>query len=335
MNLELRSSGCRTLVTYLTKYREDTEEERRALLDELFLNQDFRSWIQAYNWIPGVENIVYLTLLDMNTELDFPEHDRYRRKILDGFILATEIGYNEMLRKLDAVTSRDSKDLGNIVSDYLPEETPLSVDVVFTVDGFNTGMMRDNLVFYSILRVDPETYDSSKLAHEVHHIGTFYWFTQNLKWSRWFGMEGTPEKITAELLRYVVSEGVANQLLSPWAVTHTDRSDDVARDHNNRIDYLEDNYLGFLQMIEDIVSLAFTGHHDMSSNLLRELSIDDTSSGIPAGHYASARMFSEILGEYDESIIIEIIKNPWSFFEIYSKLNGKSISFSDEFLSIF
>lgn len=335
MNLELRSSGCRKLVTYLANYGEVSEDEKRGFLDDLFLDPDFRSWIQAYSWIPSVEDLVYLTLLDLDNEHAFTEYEGFRKKILDGFLLANEIGYNEMLRKLEAVTSQDSSDLGKVVSEFLPEGTPLSVDVVFTVDGFNTGMMRDNLVYYSILRVDPETYDSSKLAHEVHHVGAYYWFTQDLKWSKWFGMEGTPERITAELLRYVVSEGVANQLLSPWAVTQIDRSDDVAMLHNNKIKHLDSSYLRYLQMMEDIVLLAFSGDQDRSRDLFRELSIDNTSSGIPAGHYASSRMLREILGEYDESIIIEIFKNPWSFFEIYSKLTCKSIYFSDEFLSLF
>jgi hypothetical protein len=72
-----------------------------------------------------------------------------------------------------------------------------------------------------------------------------------------------------------------------------------------------------------------------SKKLYKELSIDGTGAGVPAGHYVTAMMFKEILGERDESVITEIIENPWSFFDIYNRLKRKSISFSDDFLSIF
>lgn len=323
------------LISYLTLNGDDSEENKRPLLKELFSDPDFCAWIQAYSMIPDIERLIYRTLLDLETEQSFPENETFNRKIRDGFLLAAELGSEEMLRKLVTVTSGQSKTLQERVNRYLPEGTPLSVSVVFTIDGYNTGMMRENLVYYSILRVDPVTYDPLKLAHEVHHVGVYQWFNQDPKWSKWFGMEGTPEKVAAELLRYVVSEGIANHLMSPKAVSLIEWSGELTRLHNERVQYLDNRYFKYLRMMQDTIFHAYNGELEKSRKLYRELSIDEIGSGVPAGHYASARMFKEILGARDESIINEIIENPWSFFEIYNRLNSKSIHFSDDFLSIF
>lgn len=285
--------------------------------------------------IPGVEDYIYCTLLDLETEPSFQEDNVFMRKIRDGFILAADLGSEVMLGKLDIVISGQSKTLEERVNRYLPDGTPLSVSVVFTIDGFNTGMIRDNIAYYSILRVNPDTYDPLKLAHEVHHIGVNYWFNRDLKWSKWFKMGGTPEKVSANLIRYVVSEGLANQLMSPNPVSFTGGSDELTKLHNDRVQYLDDKFVSYLRMMEDIVLHAFKGDLDMSEKLYKELSIDGTGAGIPAGHYASARMFREILEEHNESIITQIIENPWSCFDIYYGIQSKSFLFSDNFLSKF
>ena len=54
-----------------------------------------------------------------------------------------------------------------------------------------------------------------------------------------------------------------------------------------------------------------------------------------AGHYASARMFSELRREHEESIVKTIIRDPWRFFTLYDELDEKEHCFGEKFLSFF
>lgn len=333
MELELHHSGCMKLIRYLTLHIGDPEEKRMALLDELFMDKGFSEWVQAYSMYPGVKEALYQTLLDLDGQPSFPENETFLRKVRDGFLQAARDGFEMMRKRLQATTSTDSKNLEEKVNRYLPEGTPLSVAVVFTIDGFNTGMMRENTIFFSVLRVDPETYNPLSLAHEVHHVGVYYWFMKNAKWRKWYSMKGAPERATAELLAYIVAEGSANHLMSPTAVALREGDDERTLLHNERIRDLEQSYVSYLRQMEDIVLNAVNGEMEKSRKLFRELSIDTTGVGVPAGHYVSARMFSKILGEHDESIVTSIIEDPWCFFKLYDGLESKSHSLSERFLS--
>ena len=215
MKLEKRFTGCRKLISYLATYKKDSKEEKENLLDALFQESDFRSWIKAYNTIPSYENLIYSTLLELDKKQVYPEFPIFAEKIREGLNCALESGSQLMMKKLNTLISDDSTQLEKLVHKYLPDNTPLSVKLIATIDGFNTGMVRGNVVFYSINSVNPKTFDSIKLAHELHHIGVNYWFNRNTKWVKWFEMDDSPQKIVAGLLRYVVSEGIANRLCLP------------------------------------------------------------------------------------------------------------------------
>ena len=50
---------------------------------------------------------------------------------------------------------------------------------------------------------------------------------------------------------------------------------------------------------------------------------------------ASTDSTAEILKEHEDSVISEIVLNPWRFFDIYTGLESKSVNFKPEFLQLF
>lgn len=323
------------LIRYITLHIGDPEEERRRILDELFMDEGFSRWVEAYNMFLAIGKDLYETLLDLDDRVSSPENECLLGKLRKGFLEAEEAGFDIMKKKLRSTKSADPERLEKKVNMYLPEDTPLKVDVIFTIDSFNTGMMREDTVYYSVLHIDPEHYDPLRLAHEVHHIGVYHWFRRDEKWRKWYLKENTPERIASKLLIYIVSEGAANSLMSPTAVAVWDVVDDRTLVHNKRIRKLERKYRDYLQMIEDIILSALAGDIEKSRDAYRELSLDVTGAGVPAGHYTSARMFQEILSEHEETIVKTIIKNPWNFFSVYNKTEANSHLFSKEFVSFF
>ena len=335
MKLSLHHSGCEKLIRYLTLHIDDSLVEKRKILDELFRDAAFSRWVQAYAMYPGIEEALRETLLDLDDQPVYPTNETLLRKIREGFTQAAGEGFEAMQRKLQTTASIDSGRLEERVNRYLPPDTPLDVDVVFTVDNFNTGMMRENTVFYSVLRIDPDGFDPLRLAHEVHHVGVYHWVKKNQRWRKWYSMKGRPERAVAELLAYVVAEGIANRFVSPSAVSLWEGGDERTRWHNERVKEVEGSYVDYLRLMEEVLVRSLDGDHEKSGECFRKLSIDLTGAGLPAGHYASARMFSELRREHEESIVKTIIRDPWRFFTLYDELDEKEHCFGEKFLSFF
>jgi hypothetical protein len=88
-------------------------------------------------------------------------------------------------------------------------------------------------------------------------------------------------------------------------------------------------------MIGDILMRAMNGDIDEGRRLLGEFTIDKSGMGLPMRHFASAKTFAEILREHDESIIIELIRNPWEFFDVYNGLKMKPYEFPREIIELY
>ena len=241
-----------------------------------------------------------------------------------------------MMEKLTRVETSDYQSLEEAVNRYLPPDTPLDIEIYLTIDNFNQGMFRETSVFLSILMMDPETFSMRGLAHEVHHVGVLYWFKRSEKWRQWMSREQSPQCLGAELLIYIVGEGLANHLLSPRAISivESPRSEREKR-HNERVQMLEESYPGLVASIEDIVEKALNGELDSAREKYKEFSMDFSGVGLPAGHFTSAKMVAEILNEKDESIIVELIKDPWKFFITYNNLTKKTHNFSKDVIDFY
>lgn len=336
MNITVHSNGCRSLIEYLTlEQTEASLNRRRRLLTQLFEEPDFSKWLEAYSsFIPDVRRSMFELMLN----LDEPAPDEGPRSYFErqrlGFLKVREEGREHMMQKLRQVEASDYQSLEEAVNRYLPPETPL--DIYFTIDNFNQGMFREASVFLSVLMMDPETFSIRGLAHEVHHGGVLSWFKRDERWRQWMSKELSPQRLGAELLIYLVGEGLANHLLSPRAISIIERpSSEREKRHNARIRMLEESYPSLVASIENIVEKALKGELDSAREEYKGFSTDYSGVGLPAGHFTSAKMVAEILNENDESIIVELIKDPWKFFVIYNNLNRKTHNFSKDVIDFY
>lgn len=338
MELNVHGDGCEFLIDYLTKNVEKrSDEENMQMLSELFEQREFSKWVDAYTpMIQGARSRLHEMMMDLDRPVEGEDPREFFEKQRRGFLQARKQGYDNMIRRLEVTKSIPKTELEDLVNRYLPEETPLEIDVFLTIDNFNQGMFKDTSIFMSILRFEPGKFKVRGMAHEIHHVGVLHWFKRNEKWVKWISEEEGPHRMGAELLIYLIGEGIANHLISPTAVSIVDEPEnDRDRRHNDRVKMLDGNYSQLVVSIDDMLLKALKGNLKESRKLYNGFSVDESGVGLPAGHFTSAKMFSEILAEKDESIVLELIKNPWIFFTIYNRLRRKSHSFSSEILDFY
>lgn len=338
MNTILHSDGCRSLIEYLTLEKTETSRDNlRRLLTKLFEEPDFSKWLEAYaSFVPDLRR----SMFDLMLNLDEPVHEKGPRGFFErqrlGFLRVREEGRERMLQKLRQVEASDYKSLEETINKYLPPDTPLDIDIYLTIDNFNQGMCRETSVFLSILMIDLETFSIRGLAHEVHHVGVLYWFKKREKWRQWISKDQSPKRLGAELLIYLVGEGLANHLLSPRAISIIERPrSEREKRHNARVQMLEESYPRLVASIEDIVKKALNGEIDSAREEYKGFSMDYSGVGLPSGHFTSAKMIAEILNENDESIVVELIKDPWKLFIMYNNLTRKTHTFSQTVIDFY
>ena len=337
MKITIHSDGCKSCIKYLTLDKDTSFNNRRQLLTELFEDSDFSKWLEDYSsFVPEVRRTMFELMLNLDSPLPDVGPSSFFEKQHSGFLEAREMGQERMMQKLSRVEAIDYKGLEEIVDKYLPAETPLNLDIYFSIDKFNQGMLRETSVFLSVLTIDPETYSVRGLAHEVHHIGVLYWFKKNLKWQQWVSEENSPKRFGAELLCYIIGEGLANHLITPRAVSIIEeRGNEREKSRNARIQMLEGNYPSLLASIEHMVRKALTKDLNTAYREFKEFSMDYSGVGLPSGHFTSAKMVAEILKERDQSIITDFLNDPWSFFTAYNNLTQKTYRFSKDFLDFY
>lgn len=338
MKLNIHGDGCEFLIRYLTNNVEKrSDEERVQLLAELFEEREFSKWVDAYTpMIPRVRSRLHELMTDLDRPVEGEDPRGFFEKQRQGFLQARKQGYDNMMRRLEVAKSIPKTELEDLVNNYLPEETPLEIDVFLTIDNFNQGMFRDISIFVSILRFEPGKFKVRGMAHEIHHAGVLYWFKRNEKWVKWISEKESPQRMGAELLIYLIGEGIANHLISPTAVSIVDEPEnDRDRRQNERVKMLEGNYPQLVASIGDMLLKALKGDLKESRRLYSGFSVDESGVGLPTGHFTSAKMFSEILAENDESIVLELIKDPWMFFATYNGLGRKSHKFSHEIINFY
>lgn len=338
MKLNIHGSGCEFLIDYLTNNGvKRSDEDRVQLLAELFEEREFSKWVDAYMpMITGARSRLHEMMMDLDRTVEGEDPRGFFEKQRLGFLQAKKQGYDNMMRRLEVAKSIPKTELEDLVNRYLPEETPLEIDVFLTIDNFNQGMFRGNSIFVSILRFEPGKFKVRGMAHEIHHVGVLYWFKRNEKWVKWISDEEGPRRIGAELLIYLIGEGIANRLISPTAVSVVDEPEnDRDRRHNERVKMLEGRYPQLVASIDDMLLMALKGSLKESRRLYSGFSIDESGVGLPTGHFTSAKMFSEILAENDESIVLELIKDPWMFFATYNGLRRKYHKFSHEIINFY
>ncbi len=97
-------------------------------------------------------------------------HKRYKIMLEDIDLLNTKLKFAQGL---------DFSIAEELVSEYLPTNTKLMVNIYFLIDGYNGGTIINNHNYTQCISVlDPENFRSFSiygLVHELHHIGSRYW----------------------------------------------------------------------------------------------------------------------------------------------------------------
>ncbi len=320
-------SGARHLLDYLQSLGQGGEVAE--LWAALWENPSFAAWVGAYSrGIKNVEAGVRALLRDPGCDQQM-EPAFFWRAIAQGFAEAMQPEINARCRRsLAALREVDTRGIETKVLAYLPPETPLGIDLHLTVDNFNGGMFRGRQVFLSVLKIPPERVAGvvEGLGHEFHHVGASYWFDRNPRLQQ-LRRQNAAGELSAQVIEYLVSEGLANAFFSPQAIEATPETTEEAQAHNARVRELEARWpAGLLQEIEALLSGALTTSDPEELERLRaafqSLSIDSSGAGLPAGHFAAGRMVQRISGVLPRERVIALVQAPWKLFGAYNEVVG-------------
>ena len=310
--IQLHVAGVQRLLGFLASVRENSRIEgddvKRLLEDETW-----QQFIRAYSRFEGFtrEGLIRVLL-----NLGKPEpvgEGAVLRKLEEGFRSAMDPAEIEVLRRrLERVAEIDFGEAERVALRFLPEGTSLDLHIHFTIDAFNMGMVFENHVFFDLCRYDPERISLPSLSHEFHHVGAKPWLKQSRALRALYGTGDPRHRLLAEILEYLVSEGLANCFCSP----------EVLRSEHPRISRLRREWTTWLGHLTNILEelLSPEGDADRAAELLRELTID-LEAVLPAGHYLSGRMVMgmEKAPNITREQIIQLVKSPERFLELYNQ----------------
>ncbi len=202
---------------------------------------------------------------------------------------------------------------------FLPEGTPINVDVFATIDGFNGGMFRPGKVFISILYLMPSMLNPSTFSHEFHHSGFDHWWKQDVLTKEYLKTHDTKEYWTVRLHEYLVSEGLANAYCSPTVIQKVESKSDYAAKHNEIITDYDKRWDEFHMMLQDILDSILDADLDEMKEKFEAFTMDNSGMGHPIGHFFSGRMIQAM--DRSQSVqrekIINLVKEPFLFFKLY------------------
>jgi hypothetical protein len=291
------------------------ETLKNALHDKAFL-----TWVNAYaEYMPDFNEKLTETLMNMSASRN--DDLEIFRKGLIPILCAEKL---ELLQsRLEKAVLMPFEKYVKRARKYLPKGTRIRVDVYITVDPFNWGMMRPGKILLSIVQDEPTEESLKGLAHEFHHAGAFYWLSRNQKLN---ALKSSNEHayMLAEVFTYFVTEGLANWYFSPW----TTRTIEGDEEHNRVIKKLEKKMPWLIKATEQLLKWIYERHEPIEDikALFKSISVDTSGRGIPAGHFLSGRM----VGMMDDSNvinkeeIIELVKYPFDFFDLYNKVAAES-----------
>lgn len=207
---------------------------------------------------------------------------------------------------------------------YLPKNTELEPNFVVTVDGFNGGMFKNGTVFLSIVYFNKSQFRDDIFVHEFHHMGAEYWFEKNPKIQR-YEKERDNHFLTS-MMKYLVSEGLANAFCSPEAIKKTNEVDEESEELNQMIENYEGKQEKLFIQLEDLIEKIITEPDEDLTGLYNDFTVDKEGKGLPPGHFLSGRMVMVMNGSQTvtEEEIIELIKDPFEFFKLYNKAAEES-----------
>lgn len=251
-------------------------------------------------------------------DLSSPREDRIESIWQKGLLSASNADKMEILEiRLEKALTLPFKESADTAREYLPKQTKINVEIYLTVDPFNTGMMKPKKVFLSILLAEPTPKLAKGFAHELHHVGARYWLNKNRQLQA-FKSSHEHAQMLAEVVTYLVTEGLANCYTSPSAI-HIVKG---AEEHNARVRKLEQQIPQLLRDLEQLLLWICKQHQPIKDvkEAFRATSIDVSRCGLPTGHLLSGRMVEamEESNDISREEIISLVKKPFEFIDVYN-----------------
>jgi len=325
--MEVFGNGARLILDYLQALAGGGET--KELWEALWADRSFAAWIEAYApWLEGFETHMRSLLQDPARVPD-AEPAAFWQAFSDGFLQAMEPETNARCRRaLAALMAADFGTAERAALAYLPPDTPLDAEVYLTVDGANRGMFRGQRAFLSVLKVSPEEVPTvlNRFGHEFHHIGAAHWFERSPLLAQ-VREKGPGGQMAAEVVEYLVAEGLANGFLSPQVLEPVEGTSEEARIQNRRVRELEARYpaQGIAQIERLLLKALSDPTPEELSALEREFetfSLDLSGAGLPEGHFVAGRMVQRMARSLPLERIVGLVQAPHLFFARYNEAVG-------------
>ncbi len=111
-------------------------------LEELLCDEGLRKWINAYHTFGNSEKIIVELLKNPNQPPEIDGLPVFIEKIADGFKQCIRKGKGTMINRLEQEAKINTERIDEIILPYLPRNTSLNIEVIFTIDEFNRGRAR-------------------------------------------------------------------------------------------------------------------------------------------------------------------------------------------------
>jgi len=314
MKIEPQTKGSILLLNKLQEIK-NCHKLKEEDIKELMNHPDIKKWLEAYGGSDKVNKIFKRTLLSVDDEprsaMQF-----WEKKIDYGFRKAVD-NIDMMKETINEIKNIDWNSVVQRALQYLPENTELDPDFIVTVDGFNGGMFKNGTVFLSIIYFNKTQFQEDIFAHEFHHMGVNYWFENNAIIQEYEKKKDS--HYLTSIIKYLVSEGLANAFCSPGAIIKTD--DDEFKDFNQMIENYEKNQEKLFVQLENLIEKIIKEPEEDLTDLYNDITVDKKGIGLPPGHFLSGRMvmIMEESKAVDEEEIIELVKDPFDFFNLYNR----------------
>jgi len=321
----VESHGIRQLLDVLENVVKLGRPPNKEEIDRLLSTKSISFMIEAYSRWSDFSKEGFVNIITNLANANTVGWGTVLSKLEEGFRSCLSQERIDLLReKLKKILLLDFTEAERIALRYLPPETPIRSTIHLTIDTYNPGMIYKGNVSLSILPVDPENFDFSYLAHELHHAGFQYWIRHNPKLKNLaFKGNVNHQEIAVNMILHLLSEGMANHYCTPNMVhTHTKAS----KKHNRKIKEYERNLNPMILEIQSLLSDCISKSVLVEECKERLMNIILDPEGIlPPVHFIGAHIFEMFDKDprISESAIVDLCKEPSHFFTFYSQVYKK------------
>ncbi len=300
--------------TSIREGRPITVEEARRLLT----TRGMSFTLSAYEKLLGLTMDDMVSIL-VNLGSEHPVNtDPVKLRFEEGFRFCYSLEAMSRLRsEVDAVLSLDFGVAERKALRYLPAGTVIESTVYLTVDAFNPGMVRGGDVGRSILHgLDDISMDH--MAHEFHHAGLMSCLSRRPGLVKLTVGADTPEKMAAQLVCHLISEGLANHYCTPNMVKTGEHKSPEA---NEKIRCYERNQNAMLEEAWSLMRDCLDGTEPLEEYKERLMAIlIDRESILPKVHFIGEKIISTL--ESDPEIefkdIVDLCLRPENLVSLYA-----------------